>query len=121
MKVRTVRVDYHREPEGWWADSPDVPGFVAAGNNLHEVRELVREGIPYYLENQALDLRECYAGIEALVVEVDAGSALSAQIGSYRSSGVAWAEHLTSKGFVWRLGSAWKGNDSVAGAQASPA
>jgi predicted RNA binding protein YcfA (HicA-like mRNA interferase family) len=26
-----VRIRYHHEPEGWWADSPDLPGFSVAG------------------------------------------------------------------------------------------
>jgi hypothetical protein len=26
-----VVMDYHHEPEGWWADSEDLPGFTAAG------------------------------------------------------------------------------------------
>jgi predicted RNase H-like HicB family nuclease len=41
----TVRVIYHCEPEGWWAESPDVPGWTAAGATYDEVRALAGEGV----------------------------------------------------------------------------
>ena len=43
--METVRVIYHHEPKGWWAESPDVPGWSAAGESYREVRGLVDEGI----------------------------------------------------------------------------
>lgn len=46
--MRTVQVIYHQEPEGWWAESPDVEGFGASGETLEELRDLVREGLPFY-------------------------------------------------------------------------
>jgi predicted RNase H-like HicB family nuclease len=42
-----VRLRYHHESEGWWADSPDVPGFSAAGRTLAEVRSLAIEGVEF--------------------------------------------------------------------------
>ncbi len=42
-----VRIRYHQEPEGWWADSPDLPGFSAAGETLEEVRELASAGVEF--------------------------------------------------------------------------
>jgi predicted RNase H-like HicB family nuclease len=27
--METVRVIYHDEPDGWWAESPDVEGWLA--------------------------------------------------------------------------------------------
>ena len=45
-----VVMDYHHEPEGWWADSDDLPGFTAAGATLDEVRELAHSGAEFYLE-----------------------------------------------------------------------
>jgi predicted RNase H-like HicB family nuclease len=56
--VRPVRVEYHREPEGVWADSPDLEGFVASGTDLSEVRALVREGLAVYLEGETVDILE---------------------------------------------------------------
>ena len=43
--MKAIRVIYHREPEGWWADSPDVPGWSAAGESYDKVRALVDEGV----------------------------------------------------------------------------
>jgi len=53
-----VRVTYHKEAEAWWADSPDVAGFVASGSDLAEVRQLVREGLPYYLDDESVEILE---------------------------------------------------------------
>ena len=36
--MRTARVIYHEEPEGWWAECPEVPGWSAAGETFDELR-----------------------------------------------------------------------------------
>ena len=61
----SVEVIYHHEDGTWWADSATVPGFVAAGATLHEVRALVKDGIPFYLEvgSDEIDLYEQTAPI----------------------------------------------------------
>ena len=41
----SIRVRYHEEEGRWWADSPDIAGFIAGGDTLEETRNLVREGI----------------------------------------------------------------------------
>lgn len=56
--MTTVRVKYHQEPEGWWAESPDVEGFVASGSSLREVRALTREGLPFFLQEPSVELVE---------------------------------------------------------------
>jgi predicted RNase H-like HicB family nuclease len=48
MSRRRIRMEYHQEPEGWWADSPDLPGFSAAGPTLADVREQAHEGAEYF-------------------------------------------------------------------------
>jgi predicted RNase H-like HicB family nuclease len=48
--MRTVRVIYEYYPESWVAESPDVPGWMAFGDSLREVRELTKEGIPFFVE-----------------------------------------------------------------------
>jgi predicted RNase H-like HicB family nuclease len=48
VTVRRVAVIYHWEPEGYWGDAPDVPGFSAAGKTLEEVREQAREGLAFH-------------------------------------------------------------------------
>ncbi len=42
-----VRIRYHNEPEGWWADSPDLPGFSAAGETFTEVRDMAIRGVEF--------------------------------------------------------------------------
>ncbi|HYQ77686.1 MAG TPA: hypothetical protein VEP91_01075 [Solirubrobacterales bacterium] len=50
--MKIVRVIYHHESDGWWAESPDVDGWSAAGDSYAEVVELAEEGIPA-LEHEA--------------------------------------------------------------------
>jgi predicted RNase H-like HicB family nuclease len=56
--TETVRMRYHHEPEGWWADSPDVAGFTAVGADIAEVRTLVKEGIRFHLETDDVEIYE---------------------------------------------------------------
>jgi predicted RNase H-like HicB family nuclease len=56
--MRTVRVQYHREPKGWWAESPDLEGFVASGSTVDEVRHLVHEDVPFYLQEDDVEIKE---------------------------------------------------------------
>ena len=51
-----VRIIYHHEADGWWAESPDLEGWSAAGDSYAEVVELAEEGIPFALE-QPTELR----------------------------------------------------------------
>ncbi len=48
--METVRVIYHHETDGWWAESPDVEGWSAAGATFPEVRQLAIAGIPFALD-----------------------------------------------------------------------
>lgn len=68
--MTAIVVNYHHEADGWWADSPDVEGFVAAGMNLSEVRDLVREGLPFYLEDPAVEFVERAPWESGIVVDV---------------------------------------------------
>jgi predicted RNase H-like HicB family nuclease len=51
--METVRVIYHHEADGWWAESPDAEGWSAAGDTYAEVVKLAEEGIPLALERSA--------------------------------------------------------------------
>jgi predicted RNase H-like HicB family nuclease len=51
--METVRVIYHHEADGWWAESPDVEGWSAAGDGFPEVRQLAVDGIPFALGHGA--------------------------------------------------------------------
>lgn len=48
--MEIVRVVYHHEPDGWWAESPDVEGWSAAGETYEEVHGLAEEGVRFALE-----------------------------------------------------------------------
>lgn len=54
--MEPIRVIYHREPEGWWAESPDVKGWTAVGDSYAEVLKLAEEGIPFALDRAEVDL-----------------------------------------------------------------
>lgn len=49
----SVRVLHHHEADGWWAESPDVESWSAAGESYAEVVKLVEQGIPFVLERPA--------------------------------------------------------------------
>jgi predicted RNase H-like HicB family nuclease len=44
-----VRIIYHHEADGWWAESPDIEGWSAAGESYAEVVRLAEEGVPFAL------------------------------------------------------------------------
>jgi len=68
--MKTIRVRYHFEPEGWWADSPDLDGFTAAGADLTEVRAMVKEGVPIFLDGEDVELAEELSDSHGPVVDV---------------------------------------------------
>lgn len=44
--MRTARVIYHQEGDGWWAEAPDdFPSFFAAADTFDEAKERVWEGL----------------------------------------------------------------------------
>jgi hypothetical protein len=45
--MEIIRVIYHHESDGWWAESPDVDGWSAAGESYAEVVKLAEEGVPF--------------------------------------------------------------------------
>jgi predicted RNase H-like HicB family nuclease len=47
-----VRVLHHHEGSGWWAESPDVEGWSAAGETYAKVVTLAEEGISFALKQQ---------------------------------------------------------------------
>jgi len=47
--MRTVAVVYHLEDGCWWAESDDVPGFVAGADTFDETRARVHEGLEFEL------------------------------------------------------------------------
>lgn len=54
----TIRVLYHQESDGWWAESPDIDGWTVAGETFEQVRELVGDGVSFALASGAEDRGE---------------------------------------------------------------
>lgn len=52
MPMDPIRVIHHHEPEGWWAESPDIEGWTAAGGSYAAVRRLAEEGARFVLERE---------------------------------------------------------------------
>jgi predicted RNase H-like HicB family nuclease len=77
--VRTVTLVYHRELEGWWAESPDIKGFVAGGETLAEARAMAEEGLRFYLsESDDIEIVEVLPeGFTVLGVHTKPGSNIS--------------------------------------------
>jgi predicted RNase H-like HicB family nuclease len=51
--MEIVRVIYHREADGWWAESPEVEGWSATGETYAEVVKLAEDGVPFALGRAA--------------------------------------------------------------------
>jgi predicted RNase H-like HicB family nuclease len=51
--AEAVRVLHHHEGDGWWAESPDVEGWSAAGDTYAEVVKLAEESVAFALKRQA--------------------------------------------------------------------
>jgi len=62
-----LKVVYHNEAASWWANSPDVPGFHVGGETLSQTRDLVREGLPFFLEVDQVDYLEVTEKGKALI------------------------------------------------------
>jgi predicted RNase H-like HicB family nuclease len=54
--MERVRVIYHHESDGWWAESPDVAGWSAAGETYEEIHKLSEEGVRFALERDDVDI-----------------------------------------------------------------
>ena len=52
----TIRVIYHHEDDGWWAESPDVERWTAAASSYAEVVKLAEEGVRFALEREDVEL-----------------------------------------------------------------
>ena len=55
-----VRILYHREPQGWWAESPEVNGWSVAGQTYDEVRRIADDGLRFALASAAEDRGEAF-------------------------------------------------------------
>lgn len=74
--MRTITIHYHAEGDSWWADSPDIEGFTAAAASFDELRPLVRQGVAFALEGEAVDLRELTADERPIIAHIAKGRPL---------------------------------------------
>jgi predicted RNase H-like HicB family nuclease len=72
--METVRVIYHHEADGWWAESSDAEGWSAAGDTYAEVAKLAEEGIRFALERRRCprELRSSRPGYRRIAFETSA-------------------------------------------------
>lgn len=71
--MRSARVIYHEEHEGWWAESPEVPGWSGVGASFEEVSEMAKEGLPFFAEEE-LHLHHLKVGKEQMPMPATAGT-----------------------------------------------
>lgn len=67
----TVRVLYHDEAEGWWAESPDIEGWTVASESFEQARQLVEDGVSFALASAAEDLGESFDEARFAAVKVE--------------------------------------------------
>jgi predicted RNase H-like HicB family nuclease len=65
--MEPIRVIYHHETEGWWAESPDVKGWLAVADSYEEVVKLAEEGIPFALERDEVQVEHVVPAEEHVV------------------------------------------------------
>jgi predicted RNase H-like HicB family nuclease len=65
--METVRVIHHHEDGSWWAESPDVERWYAAGDSYAEVVKLAEEGIPFAIERDDVALEHFVPAGESVV------------------------------------------------------
>jgi predicted RNase H-like HicB family nuclease len=62
--ARGARIIYHHEPEGWWAESPDIERFTAAGATFAEVREQAHDGVVFFT-GEDLEIDDLFADVDS--------------------------------------------------------
>jgi predicted RNase H-like HicB family nuclease len=68
-------VVFEKGPNSYGAYVPDLPGCVAAGATLEEVRDLIREAIPLHLQSMRESGEDIPEPSHAEMVEVSAPAA----------------------------------------------
>jgi predicted RNase H-like HicB family nuclease len=67
----TVRVLYHQDLRGWWAESPESEGWTVAGQSYEEVRLLVEDGVSFALASAAAERGEDFDESRSASVTVE--------------------------------------------------
>jgi predicted RNase H-like HicB family nuclease len=56
--MRTIKIVIEKDDCSWRATSPDINGMFIFANSLNEVRELVKSGVPFYLDSHDVEIIE---------------------------------------------------------------
>lgn len=97
--MRQVTVTYHRENNGWWAESPDLDGYTAAASSFAQLRALVIEGVAFYLDDAPHAIAE---KLDSGAELVDQNSARTGWTGSSWSGRLATADSAPRRSFEVR-------------------
>jgi len=85
--MKRVHVIYRHEAGSWSAESPDVPGYTAVAETLTELRGLVREGLPFFLDEPIfIDEAGFFAGATVGGVAAFSAVSTSSVIGNLKST-----------------------------------
>ncbi|MGV8120181.1 MAG: hypothetical protein AB2L14_10520 [Candidatus Xenobiia bacterium LiM19] len=63
--MKQIRITYLKTgPKNWRAETPDLSGYCAGDETLEGLRQLVHEGIPFFV-GEPVEIIEAFAGQEA--------------------------------------------------------
>jgi predicted RNase H-like HicB family nuclease len=60
MPQTAVRILDHQEPQGWWAESPDIDGWSVAGETYDDVGRLAEGSVSFAFASAAEDRGEAF-------------------------------------------------------------
>lgn len=67
----TIRVIYHCEPDGWWAESLAIAGWSATASTVDELRPLVEDGVRFALDRDDVIVAHALEGIAGASIVFD--------------------------------------------------
>ncbi len=85
--MKRVHVTYRHESGHWSAESSEAPGYSAVAGSLPELRKLVREGLPFFLDEPiSIEETGVTVGIVTVGGHVFGLASASAGIGNLNSA-----------------------------------
>lgn len=70
MATRRFHIDVTREPPGYWAEIPELPGCLASGVTFDELLEALNEAISLYITSPQDDLLADDGPLERILTRV---------------------------------------------------
>lgn len=110
--MKTVHIVYEHCDGQWIATSSDLPGYRAVADFLPDVRSLVFDGIPFFVEDAEVDIREKLPNRTAPVVVVTDVHVSHCGV-TVGGLGEAATLHEVEGGRNLRSGSQWEGRPTV--------